>query len=661
MGNDQKGKAPKQAPKMPTAMEIKTYIMVIQNKLILYRNKKIASIKQKKLEIAKCLKENNLDVAKAKMDTIIREEDMITVYDILGPLCEILKERVTYIISNSECPPDLRAQLDSVIYASTRVEVDELHTLRDLIMRRYGQNYIMKADSNADKLVNVNLVEKLRIKPASDVFVTIRLKQLCKEQKIPFEFPCEVENDIAIDPMNAQNPYGGEMNPFDMSNNNNPYGPPPGNDNPYGPPPGNNNPNPYGPPPGNDNPYGPPPGNNNPNPYGPPPGNNNPNPYGPPPGNNNPNPYGPPPGNDNPYGPPKGNDNPYVPPSGNNNPNPYGPPPGNDNPYGPPKGNDNPYGPPQGNNNTNPYGPPQGNDNPYGPPQGNDNPYGPPKDDNNVSGFPQAGNPFDNNNQSGSQGGNPYGPPSGGNPFDNNNQSNISSNPYGPPQGGNQFDQPSSNIGFSGSSQNKDDHLDCKYTSLRNRPPKKSEKKEEPKPSEEKPKEEQNNPVSNPYTSGVKETDKSIQKENNDNPFGGELNSNDNPFGGDTNNNNNDNPFGGDTNNNNNDNPYASQTKENNANPFSNDDKISNSINMDNPFGENNNDNPYLGENKSHLDNPFGNEMTNSIVNPYGGDQKNDNPFEQKDENGEKKVSILNFKDNQNNDNDGDCDFPKSE
>ena len=122
MGNEQKGnKAPVQ--KMPTQNEIKTYIMIIQNKLTLFRNKKIASIKQKKKEIVKCLKENNLDVAKAKMDTIIREEDMITVYDILGPLCEILKERSTYIISNTECPPDLRAQLDSVLYASTRMEI----------------------------------------------------------------------------------------------------------------------------------------------------------------------------------------------------------------------------------------------------------------------------------------------------------------------------------------------------------------------------------------------------------------------------------------------------------------------------------------------------------------------------------------------------------
>ena len=36
----------------------------------------------------------NLDIAKAKMESIIRLEDTITVYDILGPLCEILKERI---------------------------------------------------------------------------------------------------------------------------------------------------------------------------------------------------------------------------------------------------------------------------------------------------------------------------------------------------------------------------------------------------------------------------------------------------------------------------------------------------------------------------------------------------------------------------------------
>ena len=208
MGNDQNKNNKQPTSKAPTVTEIKTYIMVIQNKLTLFRNKKISSIKQKRQEAIKSLKENNLDVAKAKMDSIIREEDLITCYDILGPLCEVLKERVTYIMSNSECPQDLRTKLDSLIYASTRMEMEELQTLRNIIMRKYGSHYISKADTNADKLVNVNLVEKLRIKPASDVLVTIRLKQLCKEFKIPFEFPCEIGSDFCAEPVQIQNPYG---------------------------------------------------------------------------------------------------------------------------------------------------------------------------------------------------------------------------------------------------------------------------------------------------------------------------------------------------------------------------------------------------------------------------------------------------------------------
>lgn len=400
MGNDQKQKGPVVVP-MPTPAEIKTYIMIAQTKLNLFRNKKIEIIKKKKIEIANCLKENNLDVAKAKMDSLIREEDYITAYDILSPLLEILKERVTYIITSAECPPDLRAQLDSVIYASTRLEFEELFKLRDLIMRKYGSAYIQKAESNVDKLVNINLVEKLKIKPASDAFLTIRLKQLCKEKKIPFEFPSEISSDINVDIGNPFGGPGGDFNPYASTQGpgGNPYGPP--GDNPYGPPSGN----PYGPP------QGPPGG----NPYGPP--------QGPPQGGN---PFGPqqgPPGG-NPFGSQQG------PPQGGN---PYG------SMQGPPQGG-NPYGPPS-NDNSNPFNQSQGgnnnNNNPFAS-MNNNSPQDilggqtvlktqnpnmsmnnePPKSDSN----PYASNMNNNNNDNNSS-----------NPFanDNSNPFNNSSNPYG--------------------------------------------------------------------------------------------------------------------------------------------------------------------------------------------------------------------------------------
>ena len=358
MGNEQKDNGP--VVQMPTPAEIKTYIMICQTKLQLYRSKKLDSIGRKKKEIAQSLKENNLDVAKAKMDSLIREEDYITCYDILTPLLEVLKERVTYIISSSECPPDLRAQLDSVIFASTRVELEELYKLRDLIMRKYGSAYIEKAENNVDKLVNINLIEKLKIKPASDAFVIIRLKQLCKEKKIPFEFPSEINTDLGDigNPFGqGNNPYGGgpNFNPYDSTQGGNPFGP-------------------NGVPPMNQ-PQG--------NPYG--------------------QPQGPPPGGFNPYGP-----------SGNDNSNPFNQ---------PPQGGNNPYGPP-GNNNNNPYGPPQGGNNPYGAPNPNNdnsNPYA--SNNNNMGGNPfennqnppnnnvNSGNPYSNNNNMSNpfDGGNPYG------------------------------------------------------------------------------------------------------------------------------------------------------------------------------------------------------------------------------------------------------------
>ena len=267
MGNDQKDTGPVVQP--PTPSEIKSYIMICQTKLGLYRNKKLENIGKKKKEIAESLKQNNLDVAKAKMDSLISEEDYITSYDILTPLLEVLKERVTYIISSSECPPDIRAQLDSVIYASTRIELEELYKLRDLIMRKYGSAYVEKADNNVDKLVNINLIEKLKIKHSSDAFLLIRLKQLCKEKKIPYEFPSEINTDIGDigNPFNQGNP---NFNPYD-STQNNPYGPQNPPQGPYGS-------NPYGPPPSGDNPFTQPPQVDN-NPYGPNINNNNANPY----------------------------------------------------------------------------------------------------------------------------------------------------------------------------------------------------------------------------------------------------------------------------------------------------------------------------------------------------------------------------------------------
>ena len=662
MGNEQK-KAKGPAPKIPTAAEIKTYIMIIQNRMLLYRNKRVSSIKQKKKEIERCLRENNLDVAKAKMDSIIRDEDMITIYDILGPLCEILKERVTYIISSSECPPDLRAQLDSVMYASNRVEVAEFQTLRDLIMRKYGINYLQKADSNVDRLVNVNLVEKLKVKPASDVFVTIRLKKKKKKKKIPFEFPEVIEgefnnnNNEGGNPYNQNNPFGpqgqqnnynpfasnfGPLNDFNNANNNN-YGqqwnnngPPPNNDfnpyasiqknndNPYNNFNNNNN-NPYGPPP-NQNQFNQPPSNNN-NPYGPPPNQSQ---FNQPPQNNNP--YGPPP-NQSQFNQPPQNNNPYGPPpnqsqfnqSQNNN-NPYGPPTNqsqfnqsqnNNNQFSQPPGNSQ-FGQqsPMNNNSVNPYGSIQKNDSQMGKSNinNNDNPFGNNFSQNNTNNNKESQfNLFDNpstvnNKTSNDVSPNPYGdnPPS--NPYGNN----PPSNPYGdnqPQQIPNNYsiDNNKSNP-FETPMDNKSDMLDSSYSSYKLRGKPKQESKAKIEQNEQK-----ENADSNPFTEESKNNNVNESKVNDNSNV---KDSQSNLF-------------------------YESTEIKKDENPFSND-----NIEMNNPFGE--------GFNKS---------LAQSVTNPYA-DNNNEAKKSQNNVQNSIQGSIVDdvkFKDQIPSFDDATNDFPKSE
>ena len=167
-----------------TAQEISAILNLMQYKTKQARSKKVNDIRKKKDEIIELLKNNNEDMAMAKMDGILRNEDLIAAYDILIPLTEILKERCTYIVSNSECPIELRAHLDTAIFSARRIEIEEYMKFRDLIQRKYGEAYISKADNNVDKLVDQNIVDKLGVNTYKDEAKKIRIRLLAKEKNI---------------------------------------------------------------------------------------------------------------------------------------------------------------------------------------------------------------------------------------------------------------------------------------------------------------------------------------------------------------------------------------------------------------------------------------------------------------------------------------------
>ena len=191
-----KNKKPQEKP--ITAQDLKILINISKLKCKLYSNQKKNRINNIKKEIANCLKKNEIDLSKTKMENIFKNENYIKIYNILESTLEIIKENCNSIITNTECPAELRASLDTILYPATRLEINELIEFREKIKNIYGTPYVTRVDNNIDKLVNKNLVELLELLESevfSDEIISERLKQFCIQNKIK----CSLNNDIIED------------------------------------------------------------------------------------------------------------------------------------------------------------------------------------------------------------------------------------------------------------------------------------------------------------------------------------------------------------------------------------------------------------------------------------------------------------------------------
>ena len=163
--------------------KLRTLIDSSKNKCKEERLKKIEAINNNKSEIVKFIKENDMKSANIKTDILIKDENYVTVYDILDPIFELIKTKCNYIISTTECPEDLRNSLDSLLYATIRLDIDELMTFKEKINKIYGSDYIEIAVNNKDKKVNNDLVEKLKITTFSEEVIKERQNQLKSENQ----------------------------------------------------------------------------------------------------------------------------------------------------------------------------------------------------------------------------------------------------------------------------------------------------------------------------------------------------------------------------------------------------------------------------------------------------------------------------------------------
>ena len=118
--------------------------------------KRAETMKKKDDEIYAALKQRNLDLSLQRMESYLKDENYVSVLLILKNIFDNIKVKSALMVSSKECPVSLRPPLDSIIYASSRLKLEELNDLIDKIKQMYGENYINKAKNNEDEIVNQN-------------------------------------------------------------------------------------------------------------------------------------------------------------------------------------------------------------------------------------------------------------------------------------------------------------------------------------------------------------------------------------------------------------------------------------------------------------------------------------------------------------------------
>ena len=200
--------------KEKTPFDVKLLMLKILKELTLYRNKKNYSKSTQIQNILSYLRQNNLNLASTKMETVILEENLIEVCNHLIVSASILHEKYMLISSNTECPKEIEKHLQNLIYASQYLQIEDAGNFRELMQYKFGSVFVESALTNRNFCIDYRIVNAFKTNKNNDSVIAVKLKYLANQYNIKCDFPV----DILVDPMNFDYIELDNANPYCSKN-----------------------------------------------------------------------------------------------------------------------------------------------------------------------------------------------------------------------------------------------------------------------------------------------------------------------------------------------------------------------------------------------------------------------------------------------------------
>lgn len=121
-----------------------------------------------------------------RVEQVIKEQNMLDVFDMIEGYCLLAIERINLIQQEKICPEELKEAISSLIYAASRCgEFPELKELRAILTSRFGKEFAGRAVELRNNCgVNSKMIQKLSTRMPSLEQRTKVLKEIAAENNI---------------------------------------------------------------------------------------------------------------------------------------------------------------------------------------------------------------------------------------------------------------------------------------------------------------------------------------------------------------------------------------------------------------------------------------------------------------------------------------------
>ncbi|CAI9296743.1 unnamed protein product [Lactuca saligna] len=122
--------------------KLKTTLNLAISRLSLLKKHRLARFTIARSDIIQLLRLNHHQQALLRVEQVIKDQNILDVYDMIHGYCNLLIQRINFIEQANECPKELEEAVSNLLYGAPRCgEFPELQKIREILTSHFGKEF----------------------------------------------------------------------------------------------------------------------------------------------------------------------------------------------------------------------------------------------------------------------------------------------------------------------------------------------------------------------------------------------------------------------------------------------------------------------------------------------------------------------------------------